>query len=175
MIFVNTTMEKDLKPTRPPRPPGNVNQFPLTWWKESSFSCSRVWMSVQLSSEENSFISMFSLIASSGCFLSPFILSSTGNLFVSFGFRSLPFSLSLSCFLSCRLEFYLLGIKKKKKSRWPLGDCSLPNIHQLRSYCSKLRAIRVQHPDWFKGASLVIGLVLGLSLVGITMDFCRPL
>lgn len=58
-------------------------------------------------------------------------------------------------------------------SKCPSGDCSLPNIHQLRSYCHKLRAIRVQHRDWFKLASSVIGSVPGLSLVGVTMDFWR--
>lgn len=73
------------------------------------------------------------------------------------------------------LDLYLLGIKSiGPVSKCSSCDCSLPNIHQLRSYCHKLRAIRVQRRDWFKFAEPVIGSVPGLWLVAVTMDFRRP-
>lgn len=138
----------------------------LTWSKVASFFVSWVWTTVQRSSEEKSFISMFSLMASSTSFFSLFILT----MFTSASF--LNKKLLLCYFSLASLEFYFLRIKSvSPASRCPSGDCSLPNIHQLRSYCHKLRAIRVQGCDWSKFADPVIGSVLGLWLVAVTLDF----
>lgn len=166
-MFVNTTVEKVLESTRF-FPPGNFNKFSLTWSKVLSFFSSCVWMTVQRSSEENSFISMFSLIASSASFLSLFILSNTRNLF-GFGslVKNLPlcqfsFLLCLSLSLAHCLEFYLLGIKKSKVQvafRWlqpskhPPAEVLLPQAESYQSPTPWL-VQRCVTADWFSSGAL---------------------